>query len=551
MAQWRLLARDAVVFPDVVAVACALADPRLQHLAAGGGRGQVGVRGAARGRSGGERVAAELGRRLGRPWLREVEAAWAGPLSVWAQAVARAHSRPVDAAPGPAQGWWVRSVHRPVEVAPGLRALVGSAAETGAGGAEPAVRVAGAGRTAGVVPRRSGHGGGLKRRGEQLFAGGLEQARAYVALHGHLALAHTGGRVGDGFDLGRWLAGRRVAAASLTAEQTAWLEELDLWWNPPWPLDWQRAWYRAREHVGVNGPVHGGDNLAGVPRRLERWLRHQITHYRELHEGQQQLLAGLGLGHQEVERFHAWPGRRRPAADGLAAARACVARHGHLAVSSPTTAADGFALGRWLAAQRVRQHTSGHLTRLARTLTGLDAWWNPPWSVQWQRMWWAARYRLAGLPEGCQWWPGAPETERSMTWLRRPRARRVLLHPGQQQLLDALPQHTGTQTSALTASGRREVSDQAWALICPLMPRQQSAGGRWREHRLLIDGIAHTARTDTPWREPAHYGPWQTCYRRYKRWLADGTLHQITALTLPTTDHEWQIAVARRLHRGS
>ncbi|MFD8354931.1 helicase associated domain-containing protein [Streptomyces coelicoflavus] len=365
MVQWRLLARDAVVFPDVVAVACALADPRLQHLAAGGGRGQVGVRGTARGRSGGERVTAELGRPLGRPWLREVEAAWAGPLSMWAQAVARARSRPVVAAPGPAHVWWVRSVHRPVEVAPGLRALVGSATEAGAGGggdggragsgvAEPAV---GAGRTAGVVPRRSGHGDGLKRRGEQLFTEGLEQARAHVALHGHLALAHTGSRAGDGFDLGRWLAGRRVAAASLTAEQTAWLEELDPWWNPPWPLDWQRAWYRAREHVRVNGPVHGGDNLVGVPRQLERWLRHQITHHHELHEGQRQLLADLGLGHQEVERFHAWPGRRRPAADGLATARAYTARHGHLAVSSPTTTADGFALGRWLAAQRVRQHT--------------------------------------------------------------------------------------------------------------------------------------------------------------------------------------------------
>ncbi|GGP78827.1 hypothetical protein GCM10010287_36640 [Streptomyces variabilis] len=65
------------------AATTALADPRLQHLAAGGGRAQAGVRGAARGRSGGERVAAELGRRLGRPWLREVEAAWAGPLTVW------------------------------------------------------------------------------------------------------------------------------------------------------------------------------------------------------------------------------------------------------------------------------------------------------------------------------------------------------------------------------------------------------------------------------------------------------------------------------------
>ncbi|MEU9222527.1 helicase associated domain-containing protein [Streptomyces sp. NPDC048376] len=269
MAQWRLVARDAVVFPDVVAVACALADPRLQHLAAGGGRGQVGVRGAARGRSGGERVAAELGRRLGRPWLREVEAAWAGPLSVWAQAVARAHSRPVDSVPGPAHVWWVRSVHRPVEVGPGLRALPGSATEAGGGGyggragsgvAEPAV---GAGRTAGVVPRRSGHGDGLKRRGEQLFTEGLEQARAHVACHGHLALAHTGSRARDGFDLGRWL----------TAQQTAWLKELDPWWNPPWPLDWQQAWYRARKHVRVNGPVHGGDNLAGVPRRLERRMR--------------------------------------------------------------------------------------------------------------------------------------------------------------------------------------------------------------------------------------------------------------------------------------
>jgi hypothetical protein len=48
-----------------------------------------------------------------------------------------------------------------------------------------------------------------------------------VARHDHLVLAHTGDRAEDGFDLGRWLANRRAAAASLTARRTARLVKLD------------------------------------------------------------------------------------------------------------------------------------------------------------------------------------------------------------------------------------------------------------------------------------------------------------------------------------
>ena len=70
----------------------------------------------------------------------------------------------------------------------------------------------------------------------QVFIGGDAQR------FGHLALAHTGTGVTDGFDLGRWLAGRRVRAAWLSVEQAAELAQLDRWWNPPWPVDWQRAW---------------------------------------------------------------------------------------------------------------------------------------------------------------------------------------------------------------------------------------------------------------------------------------------------------------------
>ncbi|MFJ1964022.1 transposase [Streptomyces massasporeus] len=90
---------------------------------------------------------------------------------------------------------------------------------------------------------------------------------------------------------------------------------------------------------------------------------------------------------------------------------------------------------------------------------------------------------------------------------------------------------------------QKEVSDAAWHLLAPLMP---GVGGRGRGHRDLLDGIAHTIRTGQSWRDlPAPYGPWQSYHRRYRRWLTDGTLHQITTLTLPTTDHGWQTLPGR------
>ncbi|MEU6366528.1 hypothetical protein ABZ876_12485 [Streptomyces sp. NPDC046931] len=47
-------------------------------------------------------------------------------------------------------------------------------------------------------------------------------------------------------------------------------------------------------------PVRGGDNLDGLPRWLEQWLRRQITHYGQLRRGRRQLLAELGLTVGEV-----------------------------------------------------------------------------------------------------------------------------------------------------------------------------------------------------------------------------------------------------------
>ena len=60
---------------------------------------------------------------------------------------------------------------------------------------------------------------------------------------------------------------------------------------------------------------------------------------------------------------------------------------------------------------------------------------------------------------------------------------------------------------------RGELTDEAWAQIAPLMPENGRRGGRWRDHRTVVNGILRKLRTGAPWRDlPERYGPWQTCY---------------------------------------
>ncbi|MFF7763970.1 transposase [Streptomyces griseorubiginosus] len=522
--QWRLLVRDAVVFPEVVAVARALMDPRLQESAGEGGQVLLRDRAAA------GHLAAVLGSRLGRDWLAEVEGAGAGgPLTLWVSALVRERR---GAAPLRGRGaWWVHGSHRPVEAAAGLRLFAGAPV---AGGDEAS--------QAAVLAVRAGHGAGLARWRLQLFDEGLEHARRHAQRFGHLALAHTGTGVTDGFDLGRWLAGRRVRAAWLSVEQAAELAQLDRWWNPPWPVDWQRAWYRARDWVREHQQVHGGDNLAGLPHWLALWLRQQITHYRQLHADQRRLLAELGLNEHEIKRFHAWPGRRRPVGEALAVADDFAARHGHLAVSRPTTA-DGFALGAWLAAARLRQRRAGRPTCLGQRLTALDPWWNPPWPIAWQRMWWAARHHLTGLPTGVQWWPGAPNADRTQAWLHQQKARRPLLHAGQNGLVDELIALAGQEPL-----WRPRICDRAWHTLSALLPPLPHHGGRRRSERQILEAIVHIVCTGQPWAQlPEVLGSSRACRRRFLLWRDDGTLARIAGTPLPGDDSGWQQRLAAHI----
>ena len=96
--------------------------------------------------------------------------------------------------------------------------------------------------------------------------------------------------------------------------------------------------------------------------------------------------------------------------------------------------------------------------------------------------------------------------------------------------------------------GRGELTDRAWAQLAPLLPRNQRRGGRWRDHRSVINGILWKLRTGAPWRDlPQRYGPWKTCYDRFVRWRQDGTWDRLLAHAQTKSDAvgelEWVVSV--------
>jgi transposase len=73
------------------------------------------------------------------------------------------------------------------------------------------------------------------------------------------------------------------------------------------------------------------------------------------------------------------------------------------------------------------------------------------------------------------------------------------------------------------------LSDRAWEQILPLLPSSDGRrGGRWRDHRQVIEAIAWRYRTGSPWRDlPESFGPWQTAWKRLDRWSGDGTWQRV------------------------
>ncbi|WP_435862424.1 DNA-binding protein [Streptomyces phaeochromogenes] len=117
--RWRIVGRDVVVFPEVVAVADALLDPAMAQLAwtdSGAGRPRpLPADGA---------FCRRLGERVGREWLGPLAATdYGGPLTSWMGAVIRIR-RGAGGPPGyDNDPWWLRQENQPSSMAGQLRVL--------------------------------------------------------------------------------------------------------------------------------------------------------------------------------------------------------------------------------------------------------------------------------------------------------------------------------------------------------------------------------------------------------------------------------------------
>jgi AcrR family transcriptional regulator len=73
------------------------------------------------------------------------------------------------------------------------------------------------------------------------------------------------------------------------------------------------------------------------------------------------------------------------------------------------------------------------------------------------------------------------------------------------------------------------ISDELWELIAPELPSATGRRGRpWRDHRQTLEAILWRYRTGCPWRDlPVEFGPWQTLWKRHRRWSAEGVYQRI------------------------
>jgi transposase len=77
-----------------------------------------------------------------------------------------------------------------------------------------------------------------------------------------------------------------------------------------------------------------------------------------------------------------------------------------------------------------------------------------------------------------------------------------------------------------------DLTDAQWTILAPLLPkprvRRDRRGRPWRDPRDVLNGILWILRTGAPWKDlPVRYPSYQTCHRRFQRWVREGTLRRV------------------------
>ena len=100
------------------------------------------------------------------------------------------------------------------------------------------------------------------------------------------------------------------------------------------------------------------------------------------------------------------------------------------------------------------------------------------------------------------------------------------------------------------------MTDAQWERIEPLLPSNAGRRGHpFGESRRVVEGIIYRYRTGMPWRDLPRgvFGPWQTVWKRHRRYAADGTWDTVLAELVAQADAvgkvDWTVSVDATINR--
>jgi len=78
----------------------------------------------------------------------------------------------------------------------------------------------------------------------------------------------------------------------------------------------------------------------------------------------------------------------------------------------------------------------------------------------------------------------------------------------------------------------RDLTDDQWGVLDPLTPepkpRNDGRGRPWKSRRSVLNGMLWVLPTGAPWADlPEAYPSFQTCHRRFQRWVRPGVMKGI------------------------
>jgi transposase len=97
------------------------------------------------------------------------------------------------------------------------------------------------------------------------------------------------------------------------------------------------------------------------------------------------------------------------------------------------------------------------------------------------------------------------------------------------------------------------LSDEQWAAIEPLLPKNQPGPER-EDDRRIISGIVHVLKVGCRWQDcPAVYGPSTTIYNRFRRWAMRGIWRRLFEALATATSAEAQFldSSTAKAHRSA